>query len=494
MTEFSLKQILAKSVVTAALFFTYFGISSYGTFEIFDSRNTNSYIRMAESFRNGSVSFLGLAKQEEAIATFKDPYSPYENWNLLMTSDLHDASYFKGKFFSYYGAAAAFLIYMPFNELTGRYPSFALVVSLLLSGLAWLTLEIFKLFLDQSKVKLSKLEFYALCSFLLFSNTNLAMATRPEKYEVAIASGALVLAILIFLISKSLQNIAVRKKASCFTFFGCGVLAGLILWTRPNLIFCAIYLLFIFLFAAIRLKKHINFGEISALVIGLLISASSSFWFNYARFDNPIEFGTKYILNSIENKNIFSKDDLPSLFLGNSYLYLAGTIKTRTSFPFVDYSKLTPGDVVWPSFLVDRPKSFIGEGVIPFFQVAPLGIYTGFLLILLISRRALSNSTNLFLLGSIGGSLLIMIPIFSLIGSSLRYTSDFSTLTSLAIAAIAAESIGRGVVYTKIISFFLVGIGIAVSFLAPFSVYDFLILKSPNLKFIESIFPDFSFG
>src|SRR5580658_9426275 len=74
------------------------------------------YNRLADGFLAGQLSFL--EKPNPALADLQDPWDPAQNAGL---STFHDVSYFRGKYYLYFGAAPAILLLAPWKAVTGTY-------------------------------------------------------------------------------------------------------------------------------------------------------------------------------------------------------------------------------------------------------------------------------------------------------------------------------------------------------------------------------------
>lgn len=220
-----------------------------------------------------------------------DPYDPAQNSNVRMG----DASYFKGHYYLYFGAAPAAVLMLPYDLATGRELGtttaifiFCSVGFLTAAGL-WLAVRR-RYFPDSSS-------WIAPAGVLLLGLANhaLALERRPFVWELPIAAGYAFSMLALAAIYAALHG---RRPA---LWLGLGGLAlGLAVGSRPTCLLGAV----MFLPALVHLRRTSTAspawwrsGLAAALGLGVCLLAICVH--NYARFGNPFEFGQNYQLSGI---------------------------------------------------------------------------------------------------------------------------------------------------------------------------------------------------
>ncbi len=101
-------------LVLATTWFYQWTVDSGGDLPVVEAKGMSYYNLLARGFLKGQMA-LDLPA-DPFLATLKNPYNPAERQG----HGLHDASYFQGKYYLYFGASPAVLLFVPFELLTGR--------------------------------------------------------------------------------------------------------------------------------------------------------------------------------------------------------------------------------------------------------------------------------------------------------------------------------------------------------------------------------------
>ncbi len=385
-------------------------ISDYGAYI--------SYNHLVDSFLEGKLNLLVNPNPE--LANLKDPYEPRENINYRW----HDASYYKEKYYFYWGAVPALFLYVPYRLLTGYFlPDNLAVLIFMFSGFLFSVAFL----LDVRKRQFPNIpEWMILLStgILGFSNIGGFMVRQAGVYQVAISGGYFFLTASTYFLYRAIDS----TKTSLNLLFIGGLCLGLSVGSRANLLFGSLILIYL---SVNELKKTNNKPILKdPTVISLLASYGICLMiigiYNYLRFGNPIEFGLKYQLgdtNLFIRLSPFSFEHLPT----NFYFNLFHSLLFNSTFPYVHFS------TEMPTF-----SYFYSNGLE---KIA--GILTSTPFILLIVVCGLLNSykdkiSNLKLFKQFYFQLVFFTGCINLIiillvkGVSMRYQTDYATLLILA--------------------------------------------------------------
>ena len=283
---------------------------------------------LVAGFQSGRLSLKREPPPE--LAKLADPYDPKQNAEYR----LHDASYYGGKFYIYYGVTPALILFWPYFGLTGHYLAqkyavavFCSVGFLIGGALVWGIRR--RSFPNAGTWTL-------LAMVLAVGSVNCAafLLRRPEMYEVSTSCAySMVMAALAAIwcsLGGGRRPLAWIALASLFF--------GLAVGARPTFLFGSACLLI----PAVRLLNHPGepgdvrhyrwklglaaFGPIVSIGTGLAV-------YNYLRFGNPLEFGIKYLMMGKKVSAFFVLNW--RYILLNLRLYLFQPARLMEYFPFV---------------------------------------------------------------------------------------------------------------------------------------------------------------
>ena len=252
------------------------------------------YNLLANGFRDGHL----------YLKVQPDPRLRVEPPNRVVSKDaayLLDVSYYRGRYFLYFGVTPALLLFYPYALLTGQNLPEALVAALVASvafllNIAWLTVLRRRFF-----PRLQNGTWTWIVAAVGLCNALPVVIRKPEVYEIAVISGyACTMASLLCLtLSLTRSERALRWLAMA------GVCAGLAIGSRPSLSISAAASLVL---AAAMLwwrqrKAHDRALTSTLQIIGAAVLPFGAClaglgWYNWARFGNPFEFGWRYQLGS----------------------------------------------------------------------------------------------------------------------------------------------------------------------------------------------------
>lgn len=307
-----------------------------------DHEDHDYYRLLVRGWRKGH---LHLDKEPSpALLALADPYDPAQNG----PHRLGDASYYKGKYYLYFGAAPAATLMFPYHLVTGReMPTGAAVfvfgsIGFLAAAGVWLAIR--RRYFPGSAVWMAPLGLLALG----FGTHLLALAQRPKFWELPIAAGIAFLMLALAGVYRALHG-----RRPLIAMAAAGLFVGLATASRPTCLFAA-PLLLAPLWAAWRrptsasafaggspaLPAWWKLAAAAALPLGLCGVAVMSY--NYARFDNPFEFGQSYQLSGAYEGQLqhFSLRFFPH----NVAVYFLQPLAWTWDFPFV-FARGIPVDI-----------------------------------------------------------------------------------------------------------------------------------------------------
>ncbi|MGD1021000.1 MAG: tetratricopeptide repeat protein [Verrucomicrobiia bacterium] len=247
------------------------------------------YNLLVQGFRAGQLNLK--TEVPPGLAQLADPYDPAANARFRNGPDRFlDVSYYKGKFYLYFGVTPAVLLFWPYAALTGRYLSqkdvaviFCVVGFLTSVGLLC---ALWRRYFAEVSVAVVAAGTIALG---LTTFTPLLLA-RCDVYEVSIICGYALTMLAVAAIWKALH----QPERSGWWLAAASVAYGLALGARPSLLFGAVVLL-VPVARARREGRQMGAPLLAAIVPIVLIGVALMLY-NELRFDNPFEFGWRYQL------------------------------------------------------------------------------------------------------------------------------------------------------------------------------------------------------
>jgi hypothetical protein len=257
------------------------------------------YNQLVEAFQAGQVS---LVKPVPAgLSNLADPYDPVANYPYRMPPTLaDDLSYYRGKFYVYFGPTPALVLLWPWAALTGRYLFHSTAVLLFCSAGFVAALALLVALWRRYFPEVGAGVVAAGALALGLAGSAPILLQRADVWEVAIAcSYALTMATLLAL------GCAWQSPARRAAWLAAASLAfGLAVGARPSSLLGAVILL-LPVMAAWRERRRdpraAGPGPLRLLLAAtgpLLLCGVALLWYNHRRFGNPLEFGEHYQLAS----------------------------------------------------------------------------------------------------------------------------------------------------------------------------------------------------
>ncbi len=386
----------------------------------------NDYADLGDAFLHGQLALL--EKPSPALEALPNPYDPIQRGNVPFR---WDASYFRGRYYLYWGPVPA-LVSAALEILSGAPPSGSLLVALVYLGL----LGVFAIYMVRTleRLQAGRLGFsIALFAAIAFVNLPLLFQLGQSRiYEASILYGQFFL--LAGLLAWDLY--AGTDKPAWLVAAGLGW--GLAVGCRYNLVFSsAIFTAFAMWWLLRKGPQRQAWLRIAGLCAPLLGCFVALALYNYARFGSFTQTGMAYQLSFGASQDLsYSLSDIPS----SLYIYLLYPVTTAATFPFVRTVLFDPARLpAWLGMPADRVFDHVIFGTLP--AVPALWLLTLALPLVVLRLRsrdpASGNSGGGFalrMLAAAAASQILYLAVFFYAAE--RYVGDFYVLLILIIAII----------------------------------------------------------
>lgn len=263
----------------------------------------DQYEKIATSFLHGHLYF-----EEEVDSRLQAMDNPYD-FDARVEEDVHelywDHAYYKGHLYMYFGVVPAITLFVPYQYLTGNslttYHATQLYVAFFILGYFLLFHLLARLFFQS----ISLIIYLALSVALSIISVVYIVAT-PAMYCTA-QSAALCFIVWSFLFYfKAVFNSNSEKKTILFSTIA-ATLGALSFGCRPtialaNIIAIPLSIVY-FKRNSFSIRKIAKFGVV---LIPYCLIGVGLMWYNYARFDNPFEFGQSYQL-TVDDQSTYTE-------------------------------------------------------------------------------------------------------------------------------------------------------------------------------------------
>ncbi len=441
------------------------------------------YVQQFDAFQKGQLHLDVPVSQE--LLSLENPYDLIQRENV---DALWDRAYYQGRYYSYFGIAPILVLYYPLYFLFGVLPSEGLAMLIFSAAAGCFALLCLWEAAKCLKKKLSFTHFILGSLACLFASMIWLMQRGFDRfYYLACVSATACFFLFFYLLIKGLYAEQKPWKRRLW-LLAAGLAYALLFLSRINgaLIASAVVAAML----VFGVKKHkgklasyaLDLACLACFVIGAL---GFSLWFNYARFQNPLEFGTTYQLtvSNVSYNRLGIENLLPSL-----YHYFFAPLKLSTEFPFFFFSQEAPAQYGHYVYLGQTNAGLFSMPLM--WALLALGI--------LWKKRSLSQEyRTLCLVAAIALPVTAFIN-FSLGGSILRYISDLAPsaalLSTLIIwelcdsASFPGKSHSEKTVLSLSKGVFLLSIGMGVLLLFTVNSPDFAPLYSQVFMQMRSVF------
>jgi hypothetical protein len=421
------------------------------------------YDLLGRAFASGHL-YLPINPQPELIALHNPQDSvanaPYKLLDLVL---------YQQRYYLYHGAAPALLLFAPWYLVTHHdLPENFAAFSLALIGYGFLS-ALFLRALNTLSLRIA-LPWLILCLLALgIGHAVPFLLHRVKVYEIAIACGYCCASAGFYFLFRWL---AVARRRTLWASLS-GVALGLAIGCRPHLGLAAVCA-FVIVIARRKdaLRKDVLAFAIPVVVCGLAIAA-----YNYARFQDPLDFGLRYQLaeNSYQNIRLAMINESPGLY----YLLLCPP-DLVPEFPYVRLAWRQPFDADTNRM----PARYFLEPTNGILELCPLACLA-ILLPLVYRRMGLRRDIFAFLLAMLAFAIACILFIAATGLNSQRFEVDFAPFLALVGCIIACVLLAplRGL--TRILSstvfalllLYTIGANAALALQGP---YDQFVQASPE--------------
>lgn len=298
--------------------------------------NRGQYEMLAKSFLEGHL-YLDI-EPDPKLEALDNPYDPIER-AVNFAGYPWDHAYYKGHFYMYYGVVPVVLLFLPYLAITGQsldgYHASQIFAAFFIVG-------IFALFhmLVKKCFRNASTGLYLFLSVALSVIGIWYVIEAPQLYCLPFVSGICFETWSIYFFLRAVLFEENTNRQIFFAFWGalCG---ALVFGCRPpigmmNIIVIPLFIHFL------RSKKVTRslIAKIFIVVIPYIVVATLLMAYNYARFDNPFEFGQTYQLTTDDNTNLGNFADNFSLikYINGFLYYFISYTPLTNEFPFVGFN------------------------------------------------------------------------------------------------------------------------------------------------------------
>ena len=336
------RERLGLAIIFAGIAWFYSYIGSPPQYALrFGEKNADYYNLLVEGFLSGRPSLK--LEPPAALKALADPYDPAQR-EAVGEGVLHDAVYYKGRYYLYFGVAPALAVFVPFKVLTGLYFPQNLATVLFCAGGFFCSLGLL-LALRRRFFPRAATGWIWLAAVLLgLGNFCAPLLARNGVWEVPISSAYFFSSLGYWLLFVGWE----KNPRRLLRWSLASVAFGLAIASRPHFVFLAAGLGLIWLIGSwkkIRRNGRWDFRhlwpEAPALFLPLTLIVAGLLLYNYERFGQPFEFGIRYQLGgySVVHATLTSWRFFPI----NFYLEFLAPSQIQRYFPFFNVIRGYPG-------------------------------------------------------------------------------------------------------------------------------------------------------
>lgn len=295
----------------------------------------NQYEVLAESILDGRIN-LDYGDMDPRLLELENPYDP----NLREGIPCHwDHAFYNGSYYMYFGVVPVFLLFLPFRIITGTSLTTYHATQIFTIFFIWGVFALFFLFSRKFFRKMT-LSVYLSLSVAASSMSVWFISAQPALYCTAVSSGICMEIWSLFFFAKAAYDSNDRLHSKYIYGMLGSLFGALAFGCRPPVALANILAIPMLMYYAkkrhfnLEFLKQILIVFIPYIVIGMLLMA-----YNYARFENPFEFGQRYQLTVADQRNIIAQLNL-KIVIKKVLMNFIAHRPFGDSFPYVQFQSL----------------------------------------------------------------------------------------------------------------------------------------------------------
>ena len=297
-------------------------------------QHRNQYELLARSLSQGHL-YIDYDDIDPRLEELDNVYDPNERW--ISGVNVHpDHAYYKGRYYMYFGVVPAILLFLPYHILTGgdltTYHATQIFAAFAILGLFLL----FRKLVKKQFPSMNAVLFISLATAFSFISVYFSIGT-PALYCTATSSAVcmMVWSMYFFINGVFLTDAGERKKQVILSVFG-SLFGALAFGCRPtaalgNIVLIPLCIAFIKKRLAAEDEKKTGkmIADICIIAVPYIVVGVLLMLYNYARFENPFEFGQAFQLTGADQSNY------------GSFFETFSTVRTVNGI-FTNFIKFTP--------------------------------------------------------------------------------------------------------------------------------------------------------
>ena len=301
------------------------------------------YVQAADAIMKGQV-HLDIQASDELLA-LKNPYDPGSRDGVLY---LWDHAFYNGNYYMYFGLTPVFTVYLPFYAVTSEMPNNVFACMILAIYCCFtIPLALFE-WARRFAPKTSPF-LLGFASFVLVAVSGVYLhVSYSKQYQIPILSATAMGFLFCYLVLRALRCKKAWKRYVVLALAGVAYVATVASRPTMALMFLApLPIVFFDILKPFKLKKAAK--DLCALGLPVLIGAVLIMCYNYARFDNPLDFGQKYQL-TVHEVSLYSLSGSMFGYAMIHYLFQMPTFDGTPTLPCRSLLQMNYGRYVY----VDR--------------------------------------------------------------------------------------------------------------------------------------------
>ncbi|MBC8336045.1 MAG: hypothetical protein ISR59_00330 [Anaerolineales bacterium] len=388
------------------------------------------YWKLSQAFQQGQTHLLVEPSPE--LLQLENPYDLQQRNGIEY---LWDTSFYKGKYYLYWGPIPA-VIGVLVSSITSKPVTDTGLVFLFVIGIAS-----FSVLLLRDIHRKYKYPAWVFWGGVIASTVNIPLIwllTRPKFYEVSIVGGQCFLMMGFFALFRAFRSPMLNKGHIVLASLSFGLAGATRINLLPSVIFLAI-VIFWRIFVANQKKINFSLPALTAAFLPLALVACFMLWYNYDRFDSIFEFGHRYQLTGSSLPPNYKDTSSANYIIPNLYSYVFRPPSLDREFPFLTVPWVKEN--MWPYFIHIPEHYYYTEPVAGILFIVPLVglallflaryfwlLVNGDLSVPEIGDGGHENQISWYRFSMLGCFLIQAFILVIFINSAMRYLFDISTL------------------------------------------------------------------